>query len=290
MTGRAVEDSPRRYAVLGRPVRHSLSPAMQNAAFRAAGIDARYDALEVAPEALEAALARLHAEGMAGLNLTLPLKEAAWPLVLSRTAEAERARAVNTLRREERGWAGHATDGPGFAAWSEELGLDLTGSRVLLLGAGGAAASVAFVLLEAGVRAIGIASRTVERARSLASRVASVRAEAALATGGLDVAGAAEIAAMGPFDLLVRALASEEVSEGEASLWGLLAPGTPVLDLNYGARADRARVRCRDEGRPFEDGLGLLLQQGALSFEFWTGRKAPLDAMRQALAAAARDG
>jgi shikimate dehydrogenase len=264
---------------------------MQSAAFRAAGIDARYDAIDVTPDRLEETLAGLHAEGAAGLNLTLPLKEAAWALASTRTAEAERAGAVNTLRREDRGWAGHATDGPGFAAWIEELGIALQGARVLLLGAGGAARSVAPVVLDARPHVLAIASRTAARARALAERLEPARGDVALVAGGLDSdprggARAGGDPTSGPFDLAIRALSAEEVGEGEAHLWRALRPDAPLLDLNYGARAAGVKARCRAEGRRFEDGAGLLLHQGALSFEFWTGRPAPVQVMREALAAA----
>ncbi|HET9941108.1 MAG TPA: shikimate dehydrogenase [Candidatus Eisenbacteria bacterium] len=288
MTGRADEAvSSGRYAVLGDPVRHSLSPPMQNAAFRAAGIDARYEALGVPLERLDAVLAELHAGGVLGLNLTLPLKERAFELARTRTPEAERARAVNTLRREPTGWAGHATDGLGFAAWIQELGIQLEGARVLLLGAGGAAASVAPIVLDHGPAAVAIASRTPARAWSLAERLSGM-GSVAIVAGGLE--DEADIAREGPYDVLVRALTAEDVSEAEARLWRALEPRAPVLDLNYAERAALVRDRCKKEGRPFEDGLGLLLHQGALSFEFWTGRKAPLQAMRDALRAAARSG
>lgn len=259
---------------------------MQNAAFHAAGIDARYEALEVPLEGLDDALARLYKERVAGLNLTLPLKERGWTLVSTRTPEAERARAVNTLRREETGWAGHATDGLGFVAWIRELGVTLAGARVLLLGAGGAAASVAPVVLDQGPGALAIVSRTRERARGLADRLVGGVGSRVVA-GGLDT-DLAEIERAGPFDVLVRALTAEDVAESEATLWRALEPRAPVLDLNYAERAARVRARCEREGRPFEDGLGLLLHQGALSFEFWTGRSAPIEDMREALQAAAR--
>jgi shikimate dehydrogenase len=259
---------------------------MQNAAFRAADIHARYEALEVPLERLDDALARLHREGVAGLNLTLPLKERGWTLVSTRTPEAERARAVNTLRREETGWVGHATDGLGFGAWIRELGVTIAGARVLLLGAGGAAASIAPVVLDQGPEALAIVSRTRERARGLADRLVG-EAGVSVSAGGFD-SDPTEIERAGPFNVLVRALTAEDVAESEARIWRALEPRAPVLDLNYAERAERVRARCEKESHPFEDGLGLLLHQGALSFEFWTGRSAPIEAMREALQAAAR--
>ncbi|HEY6221621.1 MAG TPA: shikimate dehydrogenase, partial [Candidatus Eisenbacteria bacterium] len=206
----------RLYAVLGHPVNHSLSPTMQSAAFRAAEIDAAYVALDVPPERLAEVLRELHRTGFSGLNLTAPHKEAAWALVQSATDEAKRSRAVNTLRREESGWAGHATDGPGFAAWIASLGLALRGARVLLLGAGGAARSIAPVLASLEPAAIRVVSRDGGRARAVAEELRR--------SGGTptDVTAAAlgETTEKGlRWDLLVRAFSSSSVDALEASWW-----------------------------------------------------------------------
>ena len=273
------------YAVLGHPVAHSLSPAMQNAAFRAAGIDAVYLALDVEPGRLGESLGELHAAGVAGINLTAPHKEAAWAHVIGATPEAERTRAPNTLRSEAAGWMAHATDGPGFAAWAKELGITLEGARVLLLGAGGAARSLAPVLSALGVAAVEVVSRSGERARNLAAWAAeSAGPRPSWTPAALGDSRSA------PWDLAIRALSVEEISEAEAAWWNQGLPGAPVLDLNYGSRAGATRARAEREGRRFEDGLGLLLQQGVLSFEFWTGRPAPIEAMREALARSAAGG
>lgn len=276
-----VQGSTRVYAVIGHPVAHSLSPPMLNAAFLAAGLDAAYVAFDVTPENLAPALDGLHRAGAAGLNVTLPHKEAAVRACARLTDAARSARVVNTLKREEDGWHGHATDGEGFRTWLSELGVVVRGARVLLLGAGGAAASIAPVLAGLGAGRLCVVSRNGGRAQSLVA--------------GLRLAGAAgvELSArpLGEavpeqeprFDLLIRALSAESVAGPEAAWWAALAPGAPVLDLNYGARADEPRERARRDGRRFEDGLGLLLHQGALSYEFWTGERAPLPAMRAAL-------
>ena len=273
------------YAVLGHPVAHSLSPAMQNAAFRAAGIDAVYLALDVAPARLADTLSGLHAAGVAGVNLTAPHKEAAWRSAKQATPEATLTRAPNTLRREPDGWMAHATDGPGFAAWIAEGGVSLSGARVLLLGAGGAARSLLPTLAALGAREVGIVSRSGERARNLAAWAAeSLGDRVSWQPAALADARAAE--QMGAWAVAVRALSSDSIAAGEDSWWARLSPGAAVLDLNYGARCAAIRARADRDGRRFEDGLGLLLHQGALSFEFWTGRLAPLEAMREALAQA----
>ena len=280
MSARA--DSPGAvYAVLGHPVEHSLSPVMQNAAFRAAGMDAVYLALDVPPERLGPTLRELHASGFAGLNLTAPHKEAAWEHTTGATAEAERTRAPNTLRREAGGWMAHATDGSGFEAWIAERGFSLKGARVLLLGAGGAARSLAPSLVALGATTVGVVSRSGARARDLA---ASAARSAGQGTSWLHAALGDPAEALGSWDLGIRALSAEAVSAAEEAWWARLRSEAPMLDLNYGPRAEETRARAEREHRPFEDGRGLLLHQGALSFEFWTGRPAPVEAMREALA------
>ena len=275
----------RQFAILGSPVAHSLSPPMQNAAFAAAGLDAVYRALEVSPDQLEPTLATLHREGYEGLNVTLPHKEAAFRLARTSTAEAHAVAAANTLRRLGEGWQAHATDAPGFLAWVDALRVTVAGAQVLLLGAGGAARSVAWALLSRRVGAIDVASRSPGRARTLITDLdANATHWTRLASSALAEAPSVR---EGPrWSLLVRALSPKEVAPEEARWWSGLSPGGIVLDLNYGARADGARALAARMGRRFEDGKEMLLQQGALSFTHWTGLPAPVGAMRAALQAA----
>ena len=258
---------------------------MQNAAFRALGRNAVYVAFDVPPDRLGEALRGLHAAGALGLNLTSPLKEAAWPFLSGATKEAERSRAVNALRREPSGWLGHATDGLGFLTWVRSLGIVVRGARVLLLGAGGAARSIAPMLMSLEPEALGIVSRDEAHSRSIAVGLR----EGVASTTKVTSASLGEPTAVergGTWDLMVRALASGSIEAQEAQWWTTLRPNATVLELNYGSRARESRSRAAADGRRFEDGLGLLLHQGALSFEFWTGERAPLDAMREALGAA----
>jgi shikimate dehydrogenase len=279
MKGFGTDAGTLRFAVLGFPARHSLSPRMHRAAFRALGMDATYEAIEVPPEGLEAELGRLHAEGFTGLNLTTPLKERAFALVATRTPEARAALAVNTLRREPEGWAGHATDGLGLEAWVREAGIQVRGARVLLLGAGGAARSIAPSLVRLGPASLDLVSRSAARARELAERVRTI------AEGGFAVRAAAledEPPDEG-WDLLVRLLSTADVGPAEARWWDGLSERGAALEGNYEDRAAGARAVADARGIRFEDGIGLLLHQGARSFEFWTGDEAPLEAMREAL-------
>jgi len=276
---RRVDGTTQVYAVLGHPVHHSRSPEIQNAAFAAAGRNAVTVALEVPAPRLDQALQGLHAARVMGLNLTAPHKEAAFSLTRTRTKEAEEAHAVNTLRWEPDGWEGHATDGLGFRAWMVETGIRLGGARVLLMGAGGAARSIAWQILELRPRSVQIVSRTQARAESLARSLAEAKGQVPLAHSGLEQ----EQALAAPWDLMIRALAAETVSEEERRWWRAHAPEAAVLDLNYGERASEARAKAGEERVRYEDGISLLIHQGAASFEFWTGEKPSLDAMREAL-------
>jgi shikimate dehydrogenase len=267
------------YAVLGEPVDHTQSPQVQNAAFQASGMNAVYVALEVPPPRLKQALDGLHAARVLGLNLTSPHKEPAYALVRERTAEADEARAVNTLRWEPEGWRGHATDGVGFLTWIEACKIDLAGRGVLVLGAGGAAREIVPRLLDFGPETIHIASRTAEHARLLAASAGAAPGKTRFKASAL------ADAPTGAWDLLVRALATESVSQEEQRWWGASSPHAAVMDLNYGGRAAAARVHAQGRGLRYEDGSALLVHQGAASFEFWTGQEAPVDAMRSALRA-----
>ena len=268
-----------RFAVLGYPARHSLSPRMHEAAFRALAMDATYEAIEVPPEKLEPELARLHEEGFVGLNLTTPHKERAVALVADTTPEARAAGAMNTLRREGAGWMGHATDGLGFVAWAREVGVEVRGARVLLVGAGGAARSIVPNLIALAPASVDVVSRSGDHARELASRCE------ALATGSIPVrASALEANPPGErWDVLIRLLSSVEVRGAEERWWSRLVKGGAVLEGNYTERAAGSRALAKERGLRFDDGLGLLLHQGARSFEFWLGVEAPVAAMRQAL-------
>jgi len=275
-----VDGTTQIYAVLGHPVHHSRSPEMQNAAFAAARMNAIYVALEVPAPRLDQALAGLHASRVMGLNLTTPHKEAAFSLTRARTKEAEEARAVNTLRWEPDGWEGHATDGVGFRAWIAETGISTRAARVLLMGAGGAARSIAGQIMDLGPRSVQIVSRTAARAESLVRRLAEAKGHVPLTYSGLELGKRDEAL---PWDLMIRALAAETVSEEERRWWEAHAPEAAVMDLNYGARASEPRTRAGEERLRYEDGLALLVHQGAASFKYWTGKDPSLEAMREAV-------
>ena len=276
-----VDGATQVYAVLGHPVQHSQSPVIQNAALQAAGMNAVYIALEVPAPRLEEALRGLHAAGVSGLSVTTPHKEAAFALTHDRTAEAEQARAVNTLRRERDGWRGHATDGIGFLAWIAEEGIEMRGRRLIVIGAGGATRAIVPKLVTLCPEAIHVVSRNAERARAVARSATEPDGRARITAAAL---GDRAIERGGdPWNVLIRAIPVEPVSAEEDSWWDQHGPGAVVLDLNYGARATAARTRARERGLRYEDGGALLIHQGAASFEFWTGKRPSVAVMKEAL-------
>ncbi|WP_140725409.1 shikimate dehydrogenase [Pseudomonas sp. Hp2] len=255
-----------RYAVFGHPVAHSLSPRIHAAFASQHGIALEYTAIDAAPDAFAATLERFAAEGGAGANVTLPLKEQAFALAATLSARARRAGAVNTLVRDGDRWHGDNTDGAGLVRdLTDRHGLDLRGRRVLLLGAGGSARGVAPALLDAGVLEMVIVNRTPERADALCD----VLGEPARAVSRYWE----DLHDLGDFELVVNSTSAGRQPDAAFSLpLSLVNSMTTAVDLNYGDAAIAflawARAaRCRNS----VDGLGMLVEQAAESFERWHG-------------------
>lgn len=271
----------RLFGVLGDPVDHSLSPAMHNAAFRATGLPHLYLRYRVAPTELADALHEARQLGMGGLNLTVPLKEHALPLVDRLTPEASRIGAVNTIVFERKGLLGDNTDGRGFL---RSLGrrVALRGGHAVLIGAGGSARAVASALVSGGVRRISIANRTPARATALAKRVET------FGSVHVDVLGLSDLRRAQPLAeaVLVVNTTSVGLANGAVPIRPGLTPRRCVfVDLVYGAKPTPFLRAATRAGRPTLNGAGMLLHQGALAFEAWTRHRAPLAAMARALRA-----
>lgn len=268
------------FAVLGSPVSHSLSPVMHNAAFRAAGLDAVYGAVECDAHGVPDLMRRLAAVG--GGNVTLPHKELAASVVDRATDAVERTGACNTFWGEHGLLYGDNTDIAGFAAAVRDLVGSVEGARVLVLGAGGAAVAAVAALLNEPVDAVVLENRSPHRARTLQQRLdpggRRVRLSPPASEGARDV-----------YDLVVNATPLGLAADDPLPLDpDRLHTARAVLDLTYSA-SDTPLVRAaRAAGLPATDGLDMLLHQGAAAFERWWHRPAPLDAMRGALDAARR--
>jgi shikimate dehydrogenase len=260
---------PQRLGVLGWPVTHSRSPAIQNAALAAAGLgDWRYQLLPAPPELVQELIAALAAAGFRGANVTIPHKPAALAAATAPTGRARTIGAANTLRFELNGEIlADNTDAPALQA---ALPFSVRGRTALVLGAGGSARAAVWALLDAGAADVRIWNRTSERARELSREL-----------GGSPVARAA------PADVLVNCTAVG--LGGRCTLDGLpvgvdsLAEFGCVVDLVYSTGGTALVRAAREHGIPVVDGLELLIGQGALSFEIFTGRGASLPAMRAAV-------
>jgi shikimate dehydrogenase len=266
------------YGVVGHPISHSRSPEMQAAAFARLGIDAAYVALPVPPERLDEALRGAHALGFQGLNVTVPHKQRAAGLCLGLDEVAEAVGAVNTLRRTAAGWEGHNTDALACLALLEDAGVG-RGARALLVGAGGAARAAAWALLRAGAT-VRVAARRDAPALELVHQVvaASHRAAAAQAVAWGELAGEAEKA-----DVVVNGTSVGLAGREDVGRLPLrLRKGQVAVDFVYG-ETELAR-QARDAGARLVSGEALLVKQGALAFQLWTGRSAPEDVMAAAIA------
>ncbi len=272
--------------LLGDPVARSLSPAIHNAAFAAADIDATYLATRVGVESLEAAVAGLRAPNVLGANVTIPHKRAVLPHLDRLSPEAAVIGAVNAIVREDDGaLVGHNTDAAGFLA---PLDLDrLRGRPALIFGSGGAARAVAYALLtHAEPEMLTLAARTPERADALASGLTPLDP-----AGALRVVPLAEaVPAVRRAALVVNATPLGMHPRPDTTPWPNdtdFSKGQTVYDLVYAPRVTRLLRDAAARGATAIGGLEMLIGQAAETFRLWTGRPMPMGAVRVALAEAA---
>lgn len=269
--------SPRKlFVLLGDPVHHSLSPAMQNAAFEAHRLDAVYVALR-APEQLVTALMRSVAEAGGGGNVTVPHKLAAARSLDHASQSVLATGACNVFWwQEDRGLCGDNTDVDGFITAAETfLGDHLSGSRVLLLGAGGAARAVAHACLSRGAERVDLVNRTPDKAEALFRDLG----EPAELTLLLKADGFPSE----PYDLVVNGTALGLDSADPMPLDLADVAATAVMDLVYGAEDTRFVQVAREAGLRAEDGRRMLVEQAAESFRRWFDLEPPRDRMYEAV-------
>lgn len=268
------------FALIGDPVAGSPSPAMHRAAFREAGLDHRYEAVRIPDGELESAWPELRTSFL-GLNVTIPHKEPIIPLLDALAADAAAVGSVNTVVLRDGRALGHSTDGEGFLRALRRAGHERP-RRAVVLGAGGAARAVAGALMATGT-GVSVANRTLARAQDLAGDLGA----AAIPLTPEALAGALDEA-----DLLVNATS---LGSGDPRATPLpdevpLHPRLVVFDLVYRPSRTRLLRRAATEGCRTVEGIEMLIEQGARSFEIWTGRKAPVPAMRRAAARALGEG
>jgi shikimate dehydrogenase len=264
--------------VWGWPVKHSASPAMHNAAFAALGLDFVYVPFAVAPEHLKEAVAGVRALGLTGVNVTVPLKERVPEFLDRLTDRAARLGAVNTLFWDGDVLVGDSTDGPGFLAALTQAGFEITpGTEALVLGAGGSARAVVDALVQAGAR-VSVANRTLARAEELAERFGAAQA--------LPLDADALRMPLQRARLLVNTT-SIGMHPNESELPPLpvsaLHPELFVSDLIYNPSQTRLLASAEQCGCTTQNGIEMLVQQGALAFHHWTQHEAPHEIMRHAV-------
>ena len=277
----------KRVVLIGHPVAHSLSGAMQQAAFDSAGIDAKYELCDRSPMALADAIAELRGDDFLGANITIPHKERVVPMVDRLTEEASATGAVNTITREGRRLIGHNTDVPGFKVALDRLvGRQKMPKQAVVLGAGGGARAVVYGLITEGFQRVIVFNRHLHRAEGLVKHFGRSAAHM-------------ELRAMPWHESIIEAEVAKAKLLVNATSIGLTTDVSPVpvevlhtellvLDLIY----SRTRL-LRDAaaaGATIADGELMLLNQGAAAFTLWTGQPAPLELMQAKLAEARAGG
>lgn len=273
--------------LIGYPVSHSLSPQMQQAAFDALGIEARYVLWETQPGTLAQRIASLRSLGVLGANVTIPYKEDVVSLLDEYDAAAVKIGAVNTIVNRDGRLVGYNTDAAGFIrALTDFTGcaFDCHGKKAVILGTGGAARAAAVALLENGVGELALLGRTYGRVDALVNHLC------ALDSGNKRVSGASLGSSeanrfLSAADLLVNATPVGLRMDDEALLVDidLLQAGAFVMDMVFNSPQTRLLGAAHARGCHILNGLAMLLYQGALAFELWTGRAAPVEPMRAAL-------
>ena len=269
--------------VMGWPVAHSLSPAMQQAAIEKAGIDYSYIAMPVEPEKLSQAVEGLKAMHFAGWNVTIPHKRAIMPLLDEIDEDVAAIGAVNTVVNEDGRLKGYNTDVLGFLRPFKTRGVKLEGTRALLLGAGGAARAVLWGLLREGAAAVALAVRNREKGESLAAEFrCRTKAKISVCTFGSEDYKAA----LSTADILVNTTPlgmTPKVDEAPEVEWGRVKASAFVYDIIYTPAETRFLREAREHGCQIQNGEAMLAGQGAAALSLWAGIEADADCMCRAL-------
>jgi shikimate dehydrogenase len=270
----------KRAYLLAHPAGHSLSPAMHNAAFKYLSIDGCYEAVDVAPEHLAELVQGLRDKDVYGANVTIPHKTAVMPMLDKLSKSAKLIGAVNTIVNQDGELIGHNTDAAGFLQGLEDEKIYLRKKVAVMLGAGGAARAIAYALLNSGVAKLWIYNRTQDKAVQLVKEFMKVGSAAVLKEEEL------------PFiirqaDILVNTtsvgMEHNGVTFDESPLpEGLLPKQGFVCDIVYRPAKTKLLLEAREANLKIQNGLPMLVYQGAEAFRLWTGQEAPAQVMMEA--------
>ncbi len=268
----------KRVYLLGYPLGHSVSPAMQNGAFQAKGLsDWRYEMLARPPDRLDEMLEALRALDCAGANVTIPHKQKLLPFLDELSQEARAIGAVNTIVNKGGRLTGYNTDIGGFERTLVENDVQVRRTCALVLGAGGAAAAVSYALARGGLSRLVLLNRTEQRATGLAGRLHEQFPALPIEINSWEASFKAE--------LIVNATSigmAPEVNASPLPPGQVIPRGAVVFDLIYNPRETKLLREAREAGARCIGGLDMLIYQGARSFELWTGDQAPIEIMRAA--------
>ncbi len=273
-----------RVGIIGSPVAHSLSPKIHNAALQSLGLDISYELWETSEENLGERVEMLRASGILGANVTVPFKQKVIPLLDKIEGFAREIGAVNTIVKRNGLLIGKNTDAEGFVIPLEnelnKLQLDFSQIRTLLIGAGGASRAIAFGLAKAGNQNITIVNRTLESAKELAHSLS-------LFSTQINVDTYATISSLEGFNCIINATSigmagGPNPNEQPCDLSDINSSPL-IVDIVYAPKETLFLKSAQELNFPRLDGIPMLIQQAALSFELWTGEKAPLNTMRRAI-------
>ncbi len=272
--------------VFGCPIGHTASPLMHNAAFLHLNLNYLYLAFEIKPEYLESAVKSVIALNFKGVNVTIPYKTEVIKYLDEVTPEAELVGSVNTIVVEGKKLVGYTTDGRGFlTSLINDAYENPQGKKILILGAGGAARALTMTLAQEGIKELIIANRTEEKAEALVSKLKNLKKLSPYQKiKAISLKEETLSRAILETDILINATSVGMKEEDPLLIkqeW--LHPDLLVCDLIYNPPQTSLLKLAQEQGAKTLNGLGMLLYQGALSFELWTGIKAPLEVMREAL-------
>ena len=269
-------------ALIGDPVEHSLSPIIQNAAFRSLDLDYVYVVFNVKSGDLREAVYGVKALGICGLNVTMPHKTAIIPYLDELDETARKTGSVNTVLNNNGRLIGYTTDGVGALNALKHAGVDPSGKRIVILGAGGASRSISFTLAEHASELV-ILNRTFSKAKALKDAIRKTLGERAKVRA-LPLSDENLSVELADADILINATSvGMKPNENETPVKQIYLRGDLVVfDLVYEPLETRLLREAKSIGAKVVDGLSMLVHQGAASFEIWTGVKAPVDVMMEA--------
>lgn len=280
----SINGRTRVFGIFGWPVEHTFSPMMHNSAFNRLGLDCVYVPFPVDPDLLGKAVEGIRSMGLSGVNVTIPHKSTVIKYLDEVSPEAKLIGAVNTIVNKNGFLTGYNTDAMGFVkSLKLDGGSDPAGKRVMILGAGGAARAVTIQLAVSGIKELTIASPVAEEITSLAE---TITGSLNIPVKGLIWDKQAITDCFEETDILINATPlgmhpnTEEMPPVEV---GLLAEHTLVCDLIYNPGETLLLRKAAERGLKTLNGIGMLLYQGAIAFELWTGQEPPVEIMRDAL-------